>query len=436
MTGVTTKQRLEAIDIFRGLTIAAMILVNNPGSWSHVYAPLLHAEWHGCTPTDLVFPFFLFIVGAVIPWSLASAKNAETIPPGVYQKISSRALIIFGLGLFLAAFPTFKIKSDTPTAIVTLHYLLLSLFSLSLLARAIYLSQNEGQKAKKWILPLLATAVIMIIIGIFYYDFSRLRIPGVLQRIALVYLVSSILFLHQSRKGLLVSGIALLLLYWVLMTLVPVPGGIAPNLEPETNLGAWLDRSILGSHLWIQSKTWDPEGLLSTLPAIVTGISGILCGLWLKRDTPLPKKITGILVAGLVLVLLGYLWGMVFPINKKIWTSSYVLYTSGIALLVLATVLYLVDHLGWKKWTKPFQIYGMNALFVYVMSGIVVKLIMAIKWTGSEGATISMRSWLYDTLFTSWLPDYEASLAFAIANVLFFYLLAVVLYRKKIFIKV
>ena len=436
MTGLTSKQRLEAIDIFRGLTIAAMILVNNPGSWLHVYAPFLHAEWHGCTPTDLVFPFFLFIVGIVIPFSLENQKKSGQVYGDLYRKITIRALTIFGLGLFLAAFPRFGLKADSPGGIRIVHYLLLATFSISLLARGIFISQNAAAKAKKWTLPLLISAAAMFVLGLFFYDLSSLRIPGVLQRIALVYLISSFLFLHHSWKGLLAYSIGLLLIYWGLMTLVPVPGGLTPNLEPETNLGAWLDRTLFGKHLWVQSKTWDPEGLLSTIPAIVSGISGVLCGLWLKRDLPVLKKIYGILGVGALILATGYLWGLVFPLNKKLWTSSFVLYTAGYALIILGIILFLADYAGRKKWSIPFRIYGMNALFVYVMSGIVVKLLINIRWLEADGSKANLSSWLYQNLFLFWLPDYPASLAFALANVLFFFFLAVSLYKKKIFIKV
>ncbi len=426
-------QRLEAIDIFRGLTIAAMILVNNPGSWSHVYAPLLHAKWHGCTPTDLVFPFFLFAVGTVIPFSLGSAANQANKP---YRKIASRALIIFGLGLFMAAFPRFGLRADTPPMIQLFHYLSLTVFSTGLLFRAVFLSYPQPVKAKKWAMPLLLSAGLMLLIGWWYYDLSTLRIPGVLQRIAIVYLITALLYLWQSPKGLLGTGIALLLLYWGLMTLVPVPGGIAPNLEPETNLGAWLDRNIFGTHLWVQSKTWDPEGLLSTLPAVVSGIIGVFAGVWLKKAIPVVQKIKTILGTGLVLVALGYAWGQVFPINKQLWTSSYVLYTGGIALLVLGAVLLLADYFRIRKWAIPFRQYGMNALFVFVVSGLSTKLMLNIRWAGSDGNTTNLRIWLYENLFHSWLSDYPASLAFALTNVLVLYLLASILYQKKIFIKV
>ena len=369
------QQRLLSLDIFRGITIAGMILVNNPGSWSDVYAPLLHAEWHGITPTDWVFPFFLFIVGVAIAYALGRRKEQGVERKALLAKIGRRTLIIFGLGLFLNGFP--------------------------------------------------------------YFNFSTIRIPGVLQRIALVYGISATLFLYCSPRQLFWVGVACLFGYWGLMTLVPVPGAAAPNLEPSTNLGAWLDRTLLNGHLWVQSKTWDPEGLLSTLPAVATGISGIFTGLWLRKPNDGYEKAAGLLAIGVVLLALGCIWDLAFPINKKIWTSSYVLYTSGVALLFLGLVYWLVDLKGSTWWTKPFVIYGTNALFVFVLSGLVAKLMYLIKWTNAAGEEISLKSWIWNNLYEPAFTSVKmASLAFAITNVLFFLFLSWILYRKKIFIKV
>lgn len=367
--------RLLSLDVFRGITIAGMILVNNPGSWSTVYSPLLHADWHGCTPTDLVFPFFLFMVGVAIPLALGKRKERGDARRAIYLKIFRRTLLIFGIGLFLAAFPKFQ--------------------------------------------------------------FGALRIPGVLQRIALVYCACAVLFLQSDWKGLLKWSVGLLLGYWGLMTLVPVPGGYPPNLDAETNLGAWLDRTILTSdHLWRQSKTWDPEGLLSTLPAIVTGLTGVLTGLWIKTSRNNYEKLTGMFAVGAILVLVGLCWNLVFPINKKIWTSSYVLYAGGLALVSLGVVYWLVDVLGKKGWIKPFVVYGTNALFAFVLSGLFAKTMGLIRLPAAEGETQSMGQWLYQNLFLSWLPDYPASLGYALFNVLLILGITWILYSRRIFIKV
>jgi predicted acyltransferase len=286
-----TKTRLVSLDAYRGMTIAAMILVNNPGSWGSVYAPLRHADWHGATPTDWIFPFFLFIVGTAIALAIGPRKDEGMGTKPLVQKILRRSLIIFAVGLFLSAYP--------------------------------------------------------------YFDMANIRIPGVLQKIALVYGVAALLFLWLNPRQLFLAGVVCLLAYWGLMTLVPVPGGYAPNLEPATNLGAWLDRSLMGGHLWSQSKTWDPEGLLSTIPAIATCISGILTGVWLRTDKSHYEKVAGMMVFGTVLFALGLVWDVVFPINKQLWTSSYVLYTSGIAMLLLGVVYWWIDVKGRTWGTRP-----------------------------------------------------------------------------------
>lgn len=370
------EQRLLSLDIFRGMTIAGMILVNNPGSWSEVYAPLLHADWHGITPTDWVFPFFIFIVGVAIAYALGKRKTQQVERKLLIRKILVRTLIIFGIGLFLSGFPYFKLDS--------------------------------------------------------------IRIPGVLQRIALVYGITSLLFLYLNPRQLFWAGVGCLLGYWALMTLVPVPGGIAPNLEAATNLGAWLDRTLLDGHLWKQSKTWDPEGLLSTLPAIGTAISGVLTGWWLRQPTKgAYEKVAGLMAIGALLLALGCIWDLSFPINKKIWTSSYVLYTSGVAMLFLGTIYWLVDIKGYRSWAKPFVIYGTNALFVFVLSGLLAKLFYTITWTTAAGDTTNVQAWLWQNIYEpSFASAKLASLAYALTNVLLFLALSWVLYAKRIFIKV
>lgn len=367
------KQRLLSLDVFRGLTIAAMMLVNNPGDWSNVYAPLLHADWHGCTPTDLVFPFFLFIVGVSIALALSKRVERGDAKSLLVRKILIRTLVIFAIGIFLSGFP--------------------------------------------------------------FFNFSQIRIPGVLQRIALVYGATATLFVYTSWRTLLYTGIGLLLTYWGMMYLIPVPGGYPPNLEPTTNLGAWLDNTLLHGHLWSQSRVWDPEGILSTLPAIVTVIIGALAGLWMKNIKEPYQMLVGWFGIGTILVFLGLFWDLGFPINKKIWTSSYVLYTGGIALLMLAVVYWLVDVLHYRWWTKPFVVYGTNALIIFVLSGIVGKLGYYIKWQQGD-ATITLQQYLYQGFKVVFSNPLNASLAYALANVLFLLGIAWILYSKKIFIKV
>lgn len=437
MTATKTKnQRLISLDIFRGLAIAGMILVNNPGSWSTVYPPLLHAKWHGWTPTDWVFPFFLFAVGMAIP--LALGKRLGQPQGQILRKIGIRSLLIFGLGLLLAAFPHFKLTEATPAGLLVVHYVLVAMFVVSLFLRGVGLGQKPVKSTlahRSWYL-ILASGAGIALIGLFYADYSTLRIPGVLQRIAIVYAICALLFLNTSWKGQLGIAMALLLGYWGIMALVPVPGGIAPNLEPETNLGAWLDRTLLGTgHLWSQSKTWDPEGLLSTLPAIATGISGMLATYWMKNEADDRRRFLGLLGAGVVLIVLSELWNLAFPINKALWTSSYVLHSSGVALVFLSLIYWLADVKGYTTWGKPFYVYGANALFVFVLSGFVAKLSYTISWEAG-GQAVTLKTWIYDTFYTSVLSPYNASLAFAITNVLFFWALAWLLYRNRIYIKV
>ncbi|GJM36186.1 MAG: hypothetical protein DHS20C18_51870 [Saprospiraceae bacterium] len=436
-----SNKRLISLDIFRGLTIAGMILVNNPGSWSNVYAPFLHADWDGCTPTDLVFPFFLFIVGVAIPLALGARKARGDEQGAIIRKILIRVALIFGLGLFLAAFPNFGTAEESPYR--PIHYSLLALFMVAVFIRELFNQKHnrDTDSGQRWhkIMGYLTLASLagMIVIGILAYDFSHLRIPGVLQRIALVYGICALLFLRTSWRTQVYIGVGLLTFYWLLMTLVPVPGYGPPNLEPEHNLGAWFDRIILGTdHLWSQSKVWDPEGFLSTLPAIVTGIIGMLTGLWIKSDHNNYKKLTGILGIGAILIAAGLFWDLFFPINKKLWTSSYVLYAGGIALLCLGVIYWLVDVLDYKRWTKPFVVYGMNALFVYIMSGIIAKLSFFYKVSNINGESVTLKTWIYDTFYLSWLSDFNASLAYGLSNVLLLWFIAWILYKNRVFIKV
>ncbi len=368
------KDRLLSLDVFRGITILVMILVNNPGSWSHIYSPLEHAKWNGCTPTDLVFPFFLFIVGVTTTFSLSKYRSSENKNKDVLFRIFRRSIALFLLGLFLAGFPN--------------------------------------------------------------YNFSTIRIPGVLARIALVYFITSFIFLNVKKTNIVYVISGLLLVYWALMTLVPVPGVGAPNLEPSTNLGAWLDRLLLGGHLWSFSKTWDPEGLLSTLPAIGTALIGVLTGYWLKSENDKTTKTVWMFFYGSVLMALGYVWDFWFPINKSLWTSSYVVYTGGMALLFLAFCYWLIDVQKKRWWIKPFHIYGTNAIAVFFLSGLLGRIMYLIKVTDASGAEVSLKYYIYSNLFLPIASPINASLLFAISYILIWLFLIWLLYRKEIFIKV
>lgn len=365
--------RLKSLDAFRGLTVAAMILVNNPGSWSSVYPPLLHAPWHGCTPTDLIFPFFLFSVGVSIHFAYRT-KRATGLTKEILLKIFKRSLIIFCLGLFLSLFPHFNVET--------------------------------------------------------------VRIPGVLQRISLVFLFCSTLYFLTTWRTQLSLFTALLILYYLIMTCIPVPGIGPANLEMNTNLAAWLDNRVLAGHLWVQTKTWDPEGILSTLPAIATGISGLLVGSVLTSPQSTPKRLNILLSAGIVSIVLGLAWNIFFPFNKSLWTSSYVLYTSGLATVLLTFFYWLIDVKQIHRWSQALLWYGVNALAVFVASGLLVKILILTKVTTPEGSKRSVLNHLHESLFTSWLSPVNASLAFAFLWVVFFGTILFVLYRKKIIIKV
>ena len=373
--------RLLSLDFFRGATVMAMILVNNPGSWDSVYPPLLHAHWNGCTPTDLVFPFFLFIVGVSIHFAYRD-KKSEGLTKKNFLKILKRAAIIFLLGALLGWFTL------PPARMI---------------------------------------------------DFERLatfRIPGVLQRISLVFLFCSLIYFKANWLGQIRIVAFLLVGYYLVMTLIPVPDFGQSNLEAGTNLAAWFDRFLLEGHLWAQSKTWDPEGVLSTVPAIATGLLGILTGQLFHEIKNPADRVSWIFFVGGILILLGLLWDLAFPINKSLWTSSYVLYTGGLAMQTLAASHWIIDIQNRQSWIKPFLYFGVNAIFAFVASGLVAKILLRTKIEGSTGEPESLWSYLYQHTYASWLEPKIASLFFALTLVLFFWVLLRWMYHRKIFIKV
>ncbi len=448
------QQRLISLDVFRGMTIAGMVLVNNPGTWSAIYSPLEHAPWHGITPTDYIFPFFLFIVGVAIPIALGKRIKAG-MTRDVYFKIISRSFLIFVLGILISAIPFFSF-SETQIP----HFLKV----------LIVLGYSAALFLYLWDKPLAAlitAAVIAAVVTGFWsagyvvvpYNLATMRIPGVLQRIAVCYLIVSLIFLHTNWKQQAVIGVVLLLLYWLLMTVVPVPGCEITTIDDKAcNLAAWLDRTILTEpHMWRQAKVFDPEGILSTMGAIATTISGVLTGTWLmrndergmmndeEREAEDPKltdhhsslnKALGLFFAGTVLLTAGWSWSLLFPLNKSLWTSSYVLYTSGLALLTLASCYYVMDILGYKRWAKPFVIFGVNALALFVFSGLMARLMGMIKLAGPEGKDISLQGWIFNHIYLAIWSPINASLAYAISFILFWLFLMWLLYRRRIFIKV
>ncbi|MFZ0062868.1 MAG: heparan-alpha-glucosaminide N-acetyltransferase domain-containing protein, partial [Pyrinomonadaceae bacterium] len=354
-TGSATK-RLVSLDVFRGITIAGMVLVNNPGTWEHIYWPLQHASWHGWTPTDLVFPFFLFIVGVAITLAFGSRIESGRSKRDLYLKVVKRSLLIFAIGLFLNAFP--------------------------------------------------------------YFNLSELRIPGVLQRIAVCYLFASIIFLETKIRTQVVITIALLLIYWFLVEFIAAPGFAAGDLTKEGSLPSFIDRVVFGKHVWAQAKVYDPEGLLSTIPALATTLIGALAGHCLRTKQSAYEKVAGLFVVGAICVALGWAWNSFFPINKALWTSSYVLFTAGLALQLLALCYWVIDIKGYRRWAKPFEIFGVNAIALYVGAGLMAASLGLIKVTGADGAKVPLGDWIYHNLFASWASPVNASLAFAIVFVL------------------
>ncbi len=370
--------RLLSLDVFRGLTILGMILVNNPGDWGSIYWPLDHAPWFGWTPTDLIFPFFLFIVGTSLSYSLRKYVHGTQVDAAVYWRIVRRTIVLILLGWGMGM--TYRLFS--------------------------YLFGD-------------ATSV----------SFSNLRYPGVLVRIALVYFGASLIVLHVGMRAQAVLAGVLLLGYWALLGWLPNPHDYQANLSTEGNVVRAVDRAVLGeNHMYTHAQTekTDPEGLLSTLPAIVTAILGYWTGLVIQRKGANGRTVALLVVLGLVCFAVGWGWGLWFPISKKLWTSSFVLLTGGLAMVVLAGCLLKFDVWGWRRLARPFEIVGINAIFVFVASGLVAQLLGIVRIGGT-----SAHGWLYSHLFTSWITDPKlASLGFALATVTFWWLVLWAMSRR------
>lgn len=362
--------RLLSVDALRGLTVAAMVLVNNPGTWRAVYPPLRHADWHGWTLTDLVFPFFVFIVGVAIPLAIGP-KLESAGRRAVALRVVRRALVIFALGIILNGFP--------------------------------------------------------------WFAWATLRIPGVLQRIAVCYLVAALIYLWTGTRHQCLIAAGLLVGYWLAMTLVPVPGYGAGDLSPAGNLAAYLDRWILGPHIWQFAKVYDPEGILSTLPAVATALLGVLAGTWIRSGWPSDRIAMWLAVAGISGVAIGEIWGWWFPINKSLWTSSYVLLTGGLAMLALAACYWLVEVHGWRWWAIPFAVLGVNALVLVFLSTLLAKLLYIVK-VGAAGRPLQAVT--FDRVFAPLASPVNASLAFALAYVVAWWGVLWVLYRWNIRLRV
>jgi predicted acyltransferase len=393
-------QRLISLDVFRGATVASMLLVNDPGNWNAVWWPLDHADWNGWTPTDLIFPFFLFIVGITTCISLTNRKLRGDSATELRNQVLRRAAIIFLLGLFLNWFPGFSVA----------HY-----------------AVEPGFMGR---------------VGI---KLLHLRITGVLQRIAIVYAFAGFIALYTSTRIQIALLAIVLLGYWALMTLVPVPDtgatGLAAIADRSHTLAAWVDRGVLnwgtwGNHLWSGGKTWDPEGVLSTLPAIGTAILGLLAGRWIMSTEPLSRRVLYLFIAGVILISVGLVWSEFFPINKKLWTSSFVVFMGGMGAVVLALCMWLIEIRGITWWTEPFRVFGVNPILAFVASDLFAIIIFRDLTVTRNGSEISVQQWFHDMLLASWLPPYVASFAFALLFVAMWWAILRVFYKRGIVLKV
>lgn len=383
------QQRYYSLDVFRGATVALMILVNNPGSWKYIYDPLEHAPWHGCTPTDLVFPFFLFAVGNAMAFVMPRFEKAG--PAAFWQKVIKRTLLIFGIGLFLHWSPFIK------------------------------WSGNE-LVAKSW---------------------DQIRIFGVLQRIAVSYFFASILVYYGKTRGAFYGGILLLLVYWMLCLFLGTPDD---PYSLEGYFGTQIDIAVLGTNHMYKGEgvPFDPEGIASTLPAIVQVVFGFLVGEYIQKKGKSFEMLAQLFVAGIVLTVAGFIWHEVFPINKKIWTSSYVLYTTGLAILTIGTLIYLIEFKESRgAWSKFFDVFGKNPLFIFVLSGFLPRVTALFRWvdhvneeTGKPVYT-SVFPWFYQNICKpiSDNPN-NGSLFYAICIIVFYWAIGYWMDKKKIYIKV
>lgn len=364
-----SNSRLISLDAFRGLTIAAMILVNNPGNYKEEYEQLGHAAWHGITFADFIFPFFLFIVGVSITLSFSKQLRKGVKSSIFFKKIIKRTLILFVLGLLVNLL-------TNPTL--------------------------EG----------------------------GFRIAGVLQRIAIVFLVCSFLFLKTNWKSQIIIGAVILLAYWLILVFIPVPGLGYPSIDPENNLVSWLDRLALPGKLF--DGNHDPEGILSTLPSIATGISGLLVGHIIKSDKNPIKVIHRIFLAGFITFLIGSLWMLIFPLNKNLWTSSFVFFTSGSAAMILASFIWFIDIKGYKKPVYPFVVLGSNAISVYILSFILLYVVWPPVFGDGKAIIQVFHQFFVKVGFT---PKF-ASLIWSLFYTMMCYIPMYFLFKKKIFIKV
>ena len=417
-------ERVIAVDVLRGMTVLLMIVVNNPGNWNAVYAPLLHAKWHGCTPTDLVFPTFIFVLGIAIPLALPNKIwNTAT-----FIKIVTRSIRIICLGLFLNFFNKISILSDNEIILLFIRLLITIIVGYALL--------GNFRPQLKLTLAILLLTIFLFLAYSNSLNFNDVRLPGVLQRIGIVYFFASLIYLTTTFKQQITIVITILVGYWALMTFVPVPFVGLANYNEGTNIASWLDNMLLQGHMYPVTKTWDPEGILTTLPAIATALIGIITSALLLAKE---KKIYNMLIWAGLLIGAGLLWSFYFPLNKALWTSSYVLYTSGIALLILTIIHYLIEVKGLKKSFYFFLIWGVNPMIVFFLSGIIPRALGMITVVNPtiQSQNIGVLQYCYQQgLVPYFTYEKNASLTYAIIFVIFWSALLWFFAVKKIFIKV
>lgn len=376
---VQPKERLVSLDAFRGLTIASMIMVNNPGSWSYLFRPLGHADWHGWTPTDWIFPFFLFIMGTAMAYSFGKKLSSGASPRSLVGQVVRRSIIIFAIGLLL------NLNS----------HLLRHGFELS--------------------------------------KFSELRILGVLPRIAICYFFASMIILYGKKATRYLWVLLLFAIYTFILVFIPMPGEEAYELARGQNIIYFIDYVVLGDHMW--QAYIEPEGIVSTLPAIVSVLLGFFTGEWIRSEFSKTAKLMGMMAAGLFVMMQGLLLDDFMPINKPLWTVSYTLFTGGLAMQYLGLCYFLIDMQGIKKWATPFLAFGTNAIVIFAGSSYVAATLAFVNVTIGD-TTISLKNILYENLFLSWASPYNASFLYSLFYLLIWGIVAYILYRKKIYIKV
>lgn len=399
---IKTKERFYSLDVFRGATVALMIMVNNPGSWSHIYSPLEHAEWHGVTPTDLVFPFFLFAVGNAFAFVMPRLRAAA--PSLFWQKIIRRTILIFAIGLFLNWIPFVRWQGD------------------SLVFKAWSYADADG-------------------------NLHGIRIMGVLQRIALAYFFAAVIIYFFRIKGSFYVACLLLLFYWLLC--------VAMNPSDPFSIYGWfgtdVDKSIFGAHhMWHgeyrdgKALAFDPEGLMSSFGAIAQVIFGYLCGDYIIKKGKTPEMVNGLFVAGAVFLFAGYVWDFVFPINKKIWTSSYVVYSTGLAMVIIAVMIYLIELKGKHGWLdKFFNVFGKNPLFIFILSAFIPRFtgLIRIPEGMNDAGEITYSTplqWFYLHVCKPIFPNNleNGSLLYALVWICVMWLIVYWMDKKNIYIKV